>query len=1478
MMKRYFYTFAIPVLLSAAILAGCKTHPAAPPAGTTDVSHTESNTTEPATSSGDPKPSVPDPVKTVSLRAKETVFYLKDREVAGYDFTSCFVLTVNGEEQPIREEWLDHSLVKATPGTYEVICTYLTHQATTKIFVSKTNYTLTLLQKEISLTADAPATYDFTTLFEAKIDGEVKPITPEMISTDFRAEIGEYTYTVTNGNRSETLKIRVEDDHIVEILAANRSLSMTAEELRTADFKALFTVIVDGVQIPVTDSMLQNGIPETPQEGAKYRVGVRYSTEKKTYEAEITVTVSSAEDLVIRASDVETYPNAEPIDLTALFTILHNGIAVPVTQDMISGSVDYTQEGENVITLTYRVSGVEKTATATVTVKRGVVIRYAKADTVTIRQGTDPNTYPFAEDFIVLVNGIRFRDFPISMLDLSTVDFGTAGIYEATLTVRYNDKKLSLSGPNYSVYTKTIRYRVVENTYSVDVRSESVTLPKGTGSYNPFSNLNVVINGLRQTLTNDPNAETDSISCYAELISGAIDFGSPAEQTVTVAVYVNGRDEDPVTVSYRLRVESDVTVTAHDRALFAGGTISLGKLFSVTDAGKSVTVTYDMLTGTLDLNTPGTYRITIRYRDVEATATVEVLDRTILGTYHTALRNISEADDEDEEGYTISGTPSRQLDDLIIREDGTIRYDRTEGMITGGFGTGRMTAKFGSQIYTLYCSDGIVVLDPDNSLKMGFTNSKRPMVYFHEDRWEITGNFSLNSLSTHILQSTNTGYTYDLIRVRSKNGPAEEFWYALYVRLVSKNSADTIYEVEWDKTDLDAGFTPAAEAVGTFHMNGDAVGFRMTNRSVARPNGAEKDLVWANRTFTGTVDGVSATLRSGSDEQFTLYVDGTPMFSGLRASSLTNGYADYETGKLFLYNMTATADTAVFSYLFLLDTDTNTFEIAARDCYYGLYVCEDRTLFLDGYGTGLMSFGTKDYTPTSLTYTVRNGELSVTYRKTGNTFDYGTGATYSVSPLLNRLTVRTFTGAEMTGKTFVNTVITDGALVEIPDYTICDSSQSNGKTKLYDLVRIVTKDGEMSLNEKKACMNVSMLYFGSSSPAFCQFTVTVKVGGVDTVAYYAVFIPSKLTGEAAALARNYGSGLVDPNNTLKLNEFGQVTFTVNGVAYTGFARFTDSGFYASLRNEDGVALLVTASQLANGTLAVQTSGAVSGGDVFTVSPSGVAASRNGYLRYIKTSDENLLFFFSESAGGIGRLVTVEPLAGTDPLATGVSLLLKSGDSEIACLRVTKWGDTRNGVLLSDSCRGVYRIEKLKATLSLDGFGKGTLVGDADQAVQTLIYRVNTDGTATLLRDGKDTLYVVRTDSASGIATIEWNGDNQALLSGKTYAGTYSFICGNAMYDATTTLRFEAGQVRILSESESHDSGEEPCLDDSYDPSAFCGIGTYSVTGDEITVVIKGVRFVFRIADVRYATQLVCISTTLSQDTHGFFGSGVVFEA
>ena len=108
--------------------------------------------------------------------------------------------------------------------------------------------------------------------------------------------------------------------------------------------------------------------------------------------------------LSVTAKTVVTYPNSEDIDLKTLFEVKRGNQILTVTDDMISGTVDYSKEGDNEITLNYG----GRVATAIVKVKLGVIINYAAADTVLIQKGTDISGYDFGADFSVVINGVKF--------------------------------------------------------------------------------------------------------------------------------------------------------------------------------------------------------------------------------------------------------------------------------------------------------------------------------------------------------------------------------------------------------------------------------------------------------------------------------------------------------------------------------------------------------------------------------------------------------------------------------------------------------------------------------------------------------------------------------------------------------------------------------------------------------------------------------------------------------------------------------------------------------------------------------------------------------------------------------------------------------------------------------------------------------------------------------------------------------------
>lgn len=1381
---------------------------------------------------------------------------IRTRELAGYDYTRLFTVTEDGRPVPVEKEWVDASTVGTAPGTYYVTCATGGKQAIAIVEIRESVYELTLSVPSVSLKQAELDSFDPLSLFSATVDGEPLALTADMAVTDLASDPGRYSYSVTVGDKTVSLAIEVRADYLLEVIPACRTLELTPDEIADYDFTALFSLFADGIPVRVTADMVDASALASAEVGKDYRVQFSYRVENTVCRTSVTVMVREKAAVTVTAKNVVTYPGSPAVDLLSLFEVRQGDTLLAVTSDMITGSVDYTGIGVYEITLHYPGCA---PAVATVEIRAGVVI--SAPGTVIVRRGTDPALYDFAADFTVIVNGVRFTDFPASALDISGVSFDAAGEGgSAVLTIRYNKDPLTgLSGKaNYVDYTATIRYIVTENTYTADVKKEEVLLPAGTAAYDIYDNLTVTVNGRRQTLTENPDY-ADAISCYVRRLSNPVDFNSVATQRVRVAVYVNGPQNDPIELSYDLRIDSGVVVSSAGAWVFAGSPLSLCDLFSVTDGDTQVDVTYEMLSGRVDIFTPGTYTVTLNYRGIVSTATVTVFDAGIPGTYRTGLTTLGSDEEEDEEGYVTGGTARKPLPDLVIAPDGTVTAGKEVYRIVGGTDGTTLQLLKGGNRFTLHYEDGIAVIDPDNSIKLTFGDSRRPLVYFHEDKWTVEAKVTVNYSAAYVLESTNPSYSIDTFRLTAKDG-TRSLWYGLKVRLASRTSADTVYVVSWGEAVYPDGFVPAEGTVSSLTFGEETVFFTMASDTTAKVNRESSARLWAGRLFTGTVDGKEAVLSTDQYENYTFRVGGEKIFTVSYAndlSSMKNGGADYAAGRLFVYSE-GNYETTPYSYLFSVDAEAGTFEVMPRDALFGVYTLGDITLFLDGYGTGHISFDPKSYQRTLLSYTESNSLLTVRYRDILPGYAYGDGASFFVSPLLNLLTVREMPGTALAGQIMTNTHITDGAIVEISSAQV--GAGSSAEKELLSAIRIITPAGELEGTEKSSAVNFRAVKFGAEG--FYQFTVTVPVGGEQVTCYYAVqVLPSVCAGKP--VAASWGQGTLNTGYGLTLDGWGRVTLTSGDRVYTGLATVSDDGssFVARVRSADG-SLMLAGTVVSDGLLRLSVSGGANLTEYYTTGSFRVIGCAGTVLRAY-TVGGRTLFFLAASAAGEGTPVQVA--CDGDIFAAGSVLTVTAGETSLV-VRVNSWGNTTGGLTVSDAWRGSYETSDGKQ-LVLDGFGNATF----DGAEGT--YRISGGLVVTVT----DKLRAFRPDTKEGTCTevaVVLNADS---FSGKCYTADYNFICGNYSYTATTTFRFYGGgSVEITSVSPSHDDPENGCEGDLYQPVFVTAGGTYTVEGDVLTVRAGGYVFTFLVTDVVGLSRLECNSTTLPTGAQGYFRIGTVF--
>lgn len=1193
---------------------------------------------------------------------------VKDREVDGYDYTPLFTITEDGESVEVLSTYIDSTAVLETAGSYTVSCSYKDESAALTVNVSATVYALTLSVSEVTVRASQWDSYDYAALFTATMDGEPVEITEDMISSDVSSAPGDYSVTVTYAGESKTLTVHISDEHEIAAVAAYREIVLEESALASFDFTSLFYLYVDGTYVNVTREMIDASALEGVAAGESAEVLFSYSLGASKSEASVRVSVTADAQITVASKNVVTYPNSAAIDLTSLFEIKKGDEKIPVSSDMIEGSVDYAKAGENVITLRYG----GESYTAVVEVKMGVVLGYAASDVVTVRKGTSQTSYDFAGDFLVLINGIAFNDMLDSYLDTSEVDFSTAGSYTATLTVKYNENTYSaLSGPVFTEVSETITYVVVENTYSIRLAEESVLLPKGTEEYNVYSNLTVFVNGIDMTLSDNPDWASAS-TCYVETLSDPVDFSAAGEQTVQIAVYVDGVNAEPVLISYTVRVQSDLTVTAHDATIFSGTNLQVKDLFVISDGGEEIPVTYDMLTGKADINTPGTYTLTLQYRGVSCQANVVVLDGGLLGTYKTLLTTFdpsaSSSSYDDEDGEEVTAAPVYPLADLVITKD-SVTVNGMAATITGAIDERTLLLRVSTTDFVLYYENGIAVLDPDNSIKLQYNDVKRPLIYFNEDVWTLNERVVVNYSSTYYVLEAGKmlGYSIDAFSLTSVE-TEQSAWYGLKVHLVETTSADTVYTVSWGEVVFADDFIREADAVSSLQFNGETYPFTMQTEDTAHINKVESDGRYAGLTFRGTVDGQAAELVVTSAEGYQLYVGGEQLFSvsSYELNNMKNGGANYADATVFLYSYTD----AVFSYKFALDLEEETFTLLPRDKSYGLYSANGMFLYFDGYGTGLINFDARYYSTTLFTYTLIGNELAIRYQNTTPTFAYGKTATFYLGTLLNTLTVKDFTGLDLSGVTFVNSIVTDGAIVNVSVYRFAkNTNAAAGKESVYSAVEIVTKDGTVTNEDKSKYIDLSVVSF--PTPGFYRMTITVEVGGEQVKCYYAIQILDDVYAQSP-FAAAYGSGVLYSGNSLVLDAYGRAYLTCGSTVYTGSYKVGDDGTAVILASSASGKITATCRLIGEGILSVVCSGAAAFSDYFTTGTVRSAGTGGAVLREFTVNGQKT-YILAVSTTSAGSIAAAEPLDGAG------EIYKLTADGKTVYVNVLAWGNLTEGL-------------------------------------------------------------------------------------------------------------------------------------------------------------------------------------------------------
>ncbi len=1389
-----------------------------------------------------PEPITPDYTLTrVSDRVE-----LRERDILSYDFTTLFkITTTNGLVKPVLPSYLDLSKLPISVGEGLVTCNYEDQSVSVKVVVLKPVYELSLSVESVTLFDNEVMDYDFNSLFTLTRDGEKTAITDDMIQTNISTVKGDYYYRVTMDNATKTLRVTVKRSSTAVIYRAYSSLSIVEQGIDSYDYDSLFVLYVDGIRIPNSEGVLDISAKDGKTVGDSFDISFKYDLDGDIFISTVTVNVVSEPDYSVNSKSVVVYPNEGFLDLTTLFEITKGDDIIPVTLDMLSGDIDYQNIGNYTVTLTF--NGIEYTAN--VEVRRGVKIETPKS-VVTVRKGISKSTYAFEDDFIVMVNGIRFESID-SFIDIESVDFDTVGEYTATITIKYNDNTFSLTKPvNFTEYSASVTYVVVENEYTASVKETSIILPEGTTDYYLYGNLDVTVNGKKQAFVLDPT-KVDAISCYVELLSAPIDFDSPREQDVKIAVYVNGVNSAPVILSYSLRIVSSIVIEANDVIAFTGDNVYPYDIFKVYKNGIAVDYDKSLVSGVYSLDKAGVYTLKIEYERITEMATLTVLDKNILGVYETELRSLAVEEEIDEEGNVmVDAVTSKKIGDMEFLSFDSLSINGHAVTEIQKLDESKLFIKLSNWEYEASFVDGIAFINPINKNNFNFSDSYRPLLYVNTAIWKIEQRLQINEKQKYVLEyGYAPAYSIDAVKLSRIDG-SETKWFAMKTDFLSHINNDYFYKAIVGDCYIPDDQSFATGSKGFIEFDGKSYSFELTRRTEGRiiDNEVGVDSKYLGRSFSGLVDGKTATLSVNNKGNVSLLINSKPQFTDKNTLMLANGGFNALDDTLHVYDYNGGVN-GIYSYKFALDLNDSTFTLIEKDGVFGKFYSDNAYYYFDGYGTGLASLDLSSYKTFTFSYSYMYGQIDIEFKDTVSSEPKTAIKAFFLDDFGNVLTEKT--DDSYSGVKLENAYITTGALIKISDNTVGSGNSTVAKAELLDSITIITADGELTVDQKKNIVKTTTVKF--SEAGFYQYSITLPVGSKEVTSYYAVRIIPKVSGLDDLIG--FYSSTQTARSSITIDEYGRVKLVADTRTYIGFVNRTDDGFI-SVASADGKKAVINATVIENGLLRVNVQGDSRITDFYTTGSVRSIGCDKLLLREY-TLNDGIKKYAVFNMGNFGELCTVTLLNGKDITVSGAIVELKLSSVSVI-VKVSSWGDIGDGLVVQDGFRSEYQDGD--STLFLDGFGLATLDGN--------------NYTYTIIR-GRIVLIEGNTSFVVELGTNDYKKMNIALdntlIQGKSFSAEYIF--GDNDNTAKTTFSFRAnGVVAVVSESAD--------MGDSYSPdfiTADSTLGTYTVSANKVTVKVGTAVIVFTINDVTVVDTMYCSSTTVTYGTDGYFRVGTTFE-
>ena len=938
----------------------------------------------------EPTLSVPSEVveKNLNVTTSNTTIALAN--VSSFDAKTLFKITDDGKEVAISADMLSGS-VEAKVGSYTITLTYkgktytsnvnvvdLTPEVVTKkVNLESTNLTIELKD----FRAD-----DVKKLFKITDDGKEIEVKDEMLNVgDLTAAVGEYEVTLTYEGIKVTSKINIiENTERLSLVAHNQTLELG--EAENFEAENLFTITDDGKNVVVRASMIDESKFNRSEVG-EYEVTLNYKGKAVTATVNVVankkVTASVNSDMLICHKGDESY------DVKEAFSVYAGDKKLTITDEMLSGSVDYNRTGIYDIKLTYDYYGELTIVNAKINVLPEVVIATPNGDSF-VGKGVYAGDAMFkhAENFVATADGISLP-FDAKLVDTNLVfnknNLAQTGKYYATY-------KIVVDGVEFS---KTINYEIYA--HKAEASDSKVTYKASeltSDNINPFKIFYLKINGSSATYSGldvefvpasmkDTHTPTEGKTPIYYTIDTNIVFGTPGVYDYKISFELDGLTYEFAT---KVTVENDVTITEASskpvNTYKGASSFDYKSMFKVTkydgesQSTNKVEVTDEMIDSSkVNLNEIGEYDVTCTYEGVSYTKKINVLASDFVGTW----TGLSSASTLTSITLNADGTATAVIDGAdktgkFVEENGTykVTFESTQGIFNVVYDNDILYVKWnysGSTLSEKFSNIFVKnVADYDVKVVSAFINS-------------ATEFSSSNNVKLYAYKLTNKA-TNEEIKAIMHIKYSKDYDYDYYEYVTSYTSTwyinptvdgtwfDGVNKVTLGSDTFDLTFTTESEITtmsfvkGTASSSGSTGGTTTPSEEV----GPEKG------TYTG---------------DFTLTLDGKGVatLEGSSYEANYNGFKYKMNGNDVILTWT---DKNYDSQMVILELSGNTFTVKASDDFNNTYAFET-SIKIQFLGNGYANANFFDYSSEVCTYTRDGKTVVLTSGENSATFELSNG-------------------------------------------------------------------------------------------------------------------------------------------------------------------------------------------------------------------------------------------------------------------------------------------------------------------------------------------------------------------------------------------------------------------------------------------------------------------------------------------------------